>query len=542
VDLEGSLAIEGTVTGAAVLPTATLKVDYRKPPESTAPPFVTALALAGSGPTRNFSAVVDLRFLGPLAITVEAVNTGGRTGSGSVEITNLPTPIRERYTASGGATALGEFFFGADDGKCRAAVYQRGLVSLQADTTRLVTGPIFTKWLAMRDAINGSLLGCPLTEERSSLSGAKAQDFRNGRIYSGLPNGTIFVPRVFSNAIDRLGGEAATGLPIADPKNSLASNTWLFQQFIRPGQAGLPSTLEIRGSPPTLLVERPGGDLATLNETGLRLSDSTATLWQQFSCSSNNGPCSAVSPPINRPPVNLLADPGGFCEGLVYPLTVEWKAILGTDYAYTSVAGFVQRAFISDADNPIVHEYSNDWDMFVRPFQDYTNLLPQGVTFLEMEHESYFSNYFFAQYDQVRPGDLIFAVGRWIVDCGHNDYHTEIHPSFVIAYMRTEQYTGKPATAAYIWVNGFYPGDPVDVEIYPPPRPSPDASLVIIKPLDNLAARDVQVQTPSLPVDHAVVRFSSSPRRVEVTDSGEMMWQTGRGYGGKWYVFWSSQP
>jgi PA-IL-like protein len=36
----------------------------------------------------------------------------------------------------------------------------------------------------------------------------------------------------------------------------------------------------------------------------------------------------------------------------------------------------------------------------------------------------------------VRTGDRVAEVGRWITDCGHNDFHTEIHPPLVTAAAR----------------------------------------------------------------------------------------------------------
>ena len=533
LDLMGALPVMGTVSGPGLLPTVTLNVETKLPPGSTAPPFVVPMALGGTGPTRSFSLAIGLNSLGPISLTVLAENTAALTGSASVQIFNLPQAIRQRYAASGGVTTFGEFSFGADDGSCRIAVYQSGLISVEAGITRVVTGPIFAKWLTMRDNVGRSTLGCPLAEERAALGAARAQDFRKGRVYANTPNGnTTFVPAVFVDAIDRLGGEQATGLPTGDPQSSLAVDSWLFQQFF-----------ELRGSPPVLLVERPGGDLSLLFDSGLGLTDSTATLWQQFPCTGNQGPCQ-VSPPIEP---QGLVDAGGRCDGLTYPFgPPEWKAVLGSDYALSTASGLVQSAGISGVDFLFTHEFSNDWDMCVRPVPGDRGLLAEGSPggacssrMLEIEYEIYFSTFFFAQYDQVRPGDFVTATGRWIVDCGHDDYHTEIHPLFFMAYTRTEQHQGRAATAAFLWVNGFYTGDPIEVDIYPPPRPSPEASLVIEKPRDDLAAVDVQVETPALSLDHAVVRFSASPRRVEVTDAGEMIWQTGRGYSGKWFVFWS---
>jgi len=209
--------------------------------------------------------------------------------------------------------------------------------------------------------------------------------------------------------------------------------------------------------------------------------------------------------------------------------------------------GIVKSSGMSGEDNPGAHEYygdppsfPSDWDIHVRPFPQFRRLFGDNTNSLEVEVEYYFVQYFFVSTGFPNRGDLIFVSGRWIFDCGHSPYNTEIHPPSVMALMRTETYNGRPATVANIWVGGFYPGDPVDIDIFPPPRSSPDASLVVVKPLDSNAATDVKVEysTPSL--KHVRVRFTASPRRVPVTDNGEMKWQRGRGYQGRWYVYWSN--
>ena len=90
-------------------------------------------------------------------------------------------------------------------------------------------------------------------------------------------------------------------------------------------------------------------------------------------------------------------------------------------------------------------------------------------------------------------GDLFAAAGRWIIDCGHTPYRTELHPVFMFAKMKAEQFQGHLATRADVWVNGWYPGDPIEFDIFPPPRPSPDATLVLNKPVDADAAFNVSI-------------------------------------------------
>ena len=110
------------------------------------------------------------------------------------------------------------------------------------------------------------------------------------------------MPAVFVDALKKRGDEQSNGVPIADPSDSIGPmQTWLFQQFARPGQTELPTTLEIRGTPPTLSMERQGGTwyLPALDPTDAdrALQRSPATLWESFSCGGNLGPCTVEDEP-----------------------------------------------------------------------------------------------------------------------------------------------------------------------------------------------------------------------------------------------------
>ena len=74
-----------------------------------------------------------------------------------------------------------------------------------------------------------------------------------------------------------------------------------------------------------------------------------------------------------------------------------------------------------------------------------------------------------------------------------------------------------------------------------PPRPSPDSFLTITKPLDADAAYNVDVAFSILASTQVRVTFTASPRQVEVTDAGEMKWESGRAYAGRWYALWSEE-
>jgi len=55
------------------------------------------------------------------------------------------------------------------------------------------------------------------------------------------------------------------------------------------------------------------------------------------------------------------------------------------------------------------------------------------------------------------------------------------------------------------------------------------------------AAEDVTMQfslEPAGAPNHVHLKFSSPRRENEITDAGEMKFESGRQYWGKWYVYW----
>jgi hypothetical protein len=406
-------------------------------------------------------------------------------------------------------------------------------------------------------------------------------------------------------AIDKNDGDEATGIPRMDPTSSPgAMQTWLFQRFTRPNPPLLSphvdSTLEIRGTPPVLWIERQGGNLSYPRV------DFSATLWENFQCSGTLGPC-AVDPPegtplwepapcsCDQPPCSVeppFGEPGPsepienagdlFCYGTTYAgceaqtippsagCTVgrvpEWSPILGNlddqpneragNHISTPIFGVAVDSAMAGEDNPLTHQYvyycpergcPSDWNVAIFPIGPQRGIAPHtsfvaGNTYVELEYETYYANAAHIFLDWPLAGDLFFAAGRWIIDCGHTPYRSELHPMFMFAKMKSEEYQGHVATRSDIWVNGWWPGDPIEFDIFPPPRPSPDSVLVVNKPVDEDAAYNMSVEfcmQPAGAANRAHIRFTAPLRENEVTWAGEMIWMTGRGYWGQWFLSWS---
>jgi hypothetical protein len=135
----------------------------------------------------------------------------------------------------------------------------------------------------------------------------------------------------------------------------------------------------------------------------------------------------------------------------------EWTPVLNKTNEYdlkmAAIAGTVVQPGISGNDVPFTHPFGMDWECYISPDPDFesllapTNKIPtdrglfDAVAYtrevlgldapgiLGLETDS----------DLVPPafrpseGDRIVAYGRWIVDAGHSDFHTEIHPPLLMA-------------------------------------------------------------------------------------------------------------
>ena len=411
------------------------------------------------------------------------------------------------------------------------------------------------------------------------------QDFQNGRLYAGS-GGTFFVNPVFAQAIDVLGGENATGTPIADPTSDsrFPFLVWQFQQFRKLDaleQPTLRSTLTIQGpsTSPKLFVARQGGDNSLYGSIPMTGAE-TPTQMVSFPCTTVEGPCSAAAPPeeapFPNPSFHCRDETFGVQEQLIAltgqtPVPRQWAATSG-DHVLTPFWGVVNTFRPATGDNPFSHEYwfgncpwppggplppsptveaietalsetvcSSDWGVNARALPGYRRLVRADRSTQHIEWERYFSQYFLLPF-QPHPGDLIFVSGRHVIDCGHDTFKTEIHPPSVVAFMRTETFNGRLSTRAQVWVNGFYTGDPVELDIIPPPRPSPTATLGYVRADYGGTPADVTVTRTTPESNRVRLRFTASPRRVPITPQGQMKWQTGRAYYSRWNVYWDTTP
>jgi hypothetical protein len=162
----------------------------------------------------------------------------------------------------------------------------------------------------------------------------------------------------------------------------------------------------------------------------------------------------------------------------------EWMPVLDADAQLginelgihlTAVSGWAIGLGISDEDVPMTHPFGNDFEFYVAADDKYKHVLgesnagrnlpppgqevPSGQPKVDDEYRKYWHQAGLWNI-QTKAGlvgveidrDLVpldfqdlawersrtVVLGRWIVDAGHDDFHTEIHPPLLMVFARTE--------------------------------------------------------------------------------------------------------
>jgi hypothetical protein len=267
--------------------------------------------------------------------------------------------------------------------------------------------------------------------------------------------------------------------------------------------------------------------------------------------------------------LSLWSTPTGELPDPIWAIPDDWEPVWG-DQIFTRVHGFVTGAHQSATDNPNVHDHQReanswthwvplydiitnvtgletggvDWDMTIKPLLGFGGVLTYGNPVLGMEFERGYAGRLEGLFDLPQEGDFLVAGGRLIIDCGHNDpYRSEIHPPSVVASVRTDYgfLKGQPATMVTLWANGYYTGEPVDIDVYPPPRPWPGARTTWFKEYDPW---NIGVQQTDLTTSHFVRLHLEAPfRAIDVTSgnpftAGKVKWRDDRELVARYWVYW----
>ena len=184
-----------------------------------------------------------------------------------------------------------------------------------------------------------------------------------------------------------------------------------------------------------------------------------------------------VNPPFNTSAPNWSSNVVGgktFDGSKDHPF--EWVSVLNPKVEQDDEVGVAGTAILVDdsgadrpaddwylADVPFTHPFKADFEFTLVPDAPYLPLLapanrdrngvfkdswpaanhllgadPAGVLALEVDGALVPTE------DRVQPADRVALYGRWIVDAGHPEFHTEIHPPLLMAHARCVNAVGAP--------------------------------------------------------------------------------------------------
>ena len=519
----------------------------------------------------SFSFPFKLTYFGKNNITVWASNALGKAKDQKF-ITYFPLAIKNEYKTKGGASRYGKFIWGTTIKNCMFAIYQNGAILHSSAGTYSCFGKIFQKWSNMITNIGFSALGCALSDEKK-VPGGTYQDFVYGRIYSGS-KGAFFVVDPFIYAMDQLNFVKDYGLPVTDTvfqssKGYILPVQW--QKFERTiGTHTFVSAMEITEDPKTkqktLWIATP--DFEGAKRVGLKEKEFTSRLpfvWRSFKCFTTGGvlTCSVGKPKATKKLAYSALRKA--CNDSNYPF--------GSAPAWVSLApkkiipylGNITSSGLSSEDHGACHSCDLwglggglfdgvDFCIHVVPDPEYEHRLRETLgaskhvagpfvqSDLEVEYEycvvgfpppkDYSDMSKGAKPGTLVKGDKMYLAGRWISDCGchpsfpkapiqycKNPYKTEIHPPAMMINMYTGQELGKVATIGeLVYFDWWYPGEKVEMDIFPPPRPTPNAMLSYSVPLwmtfcksDKGKCGIKYITTPQGPSNHLHLIISGRP-------------------------------
>jgi len=140
----------------------------------------------------------------------------------------------------------------------------------------------------------------------------------------------------------------------------------------------------------------------------------------------------------------------------------EWGEIVPGKQMY--VAGTVRETEFSRGDLQFTHPYDRDITFDIvpqEPYKDLVQVLGPGIDgdeggagdslHWELSRGLFPHQTRSAYLDGFLPqnGYAVASYGRWIIDCGHNDYHSELHPPTFLAMGRVDKESGATISNAF---------------------------------------------------------------------------------------------
>ena len=164
----------------------------------------------------------------------------------------------------------------------------------------------------------------------------------------------------------------------------------------------------------------------------------------------------------------------------------EWTSVRSGDAAQVA-EGVVRSSNVAYHDFPFSHvSHDWNWDVVPDPAYQFLNGTDNARAGSSRQMEIEWEEAFFPAAFRPAVGDRAWMLGRWVFDCGHSPYLTEIHPPKAVAHTRFAP-TILPGDSApsltnktFIWIHGRggYYNRPVaqqnyDFDIALPPKPEP---------------------------------------------------------------------
>jgi hypothetical protein len=199
-----------------------------------------------------------------------------------------------------------------------------------------------------------------------------------------------------------------------------------------------------------------------------------------------------------------------------------------------------------------VHALCNDWITFLTPDPEYRFALtrelhpePGGdagrgnfTGELQGNLENEIEQWLVPTGYRPEPGDRLHLTGRWVIDCGHSDWHGELHPveSYVSSHLLGD------STVVSVVVTGEWAGGELDLEVWPPARPNSRATLAW-KQEGSPVFADLVVTELAEPADNPnhlrIHVVSTQPRSPLVTgDWGEVEPHPSRRLAARYRLYW----
>jgi len=208
------------------------------------------------------------------------------------------------------------------------------------------------------------------------------------------------------------------------------------------------------------------------------------------------------------------------------------------------------------------HALCNDWIVYLRPDPEDGFLLAYDTEHEEPEQgwgnfsvelqgnlENEVEQWLVPVGYRPEPGDRIHLVGRWVIDCGHEDWHAELHPieAFVSTHARTHAAaSGGFEGLASVVVTGDWPGGRLALDLWPPARPAAATTLAWRRDRAGAALSGLSIAETLEPGDapnhlHLEVVSTDARRPLVTGDWNEVEPDPTRRLATRYHLWWSER-